>query len=93
MSAHEFPCRIATLQPLGMHRLHLAPTFGFASVAGLLWPYGLDLTREGPHLVDDFPRGRGRIDRLVYSPGDWDVVAERCSPAAGGSRWVSHLPS
>ena len=30
---------------------------------------------RGPHLIDDFPTGRGRIDRLVYAPDDWDVVA------------------
>ena len=62
-------------QPLGALRLELAPTFGRAEAGGMWWPYSRDLTREAAHLIDDFPAGRGRIDRLVYAPDDWDVVA------------------
>ena len=91
MGASEsvYPHRYA--QPLGLLRLQLAPTFGHAAVGGLWWPYGRDLTREGSHLVDDFPGGRGRIDRLVYSPGDWDVVAEEVF-SKGGRIKLGFLP-
>jgi hypothetical protein len=91
MSAPEFPYPYRYAQPLGMLRLHLAPASGLASDAGVWWPYGRDLTREGPHLVDAFPRGRGRIDRLVYSPGDWDVVAEEVFSSHGRIK-VGFLP-
>jgi uncharacterized protein DUF5994 len=73
VKASEFPYPFRHAQPLGLLRLRLAPAD--AAFAGLWWPYGRDLTREGPHLVDDFPASRGRIERLVYAPGDWDVVA------------------
>lgn len=75
MKASEFPYPYRHAQPLGMLRLRLAPADEGAAFAGLWWPYGRDLTREGPHLVDEFPDSRGRIERLVYAPGDWDVVA------------------
>ncbi|MCL8025438.1 DUF5994 family protein [Nocardioides sp. BSK12Z-4] len=42
-----------------------------------MWlPYGRDLTREAAHLVDEFPSTRGRVDRVVYAPGDWSVVSD-----------------
>jgi hypothetical protein len=62
-------------QPLGALRLELAPTFDRPEAGGMWWPHSRDLTREAAHLIDDFPLGRGRIDRLVYAPDDWDVVA------------------
>jgi hypothetical protein len=91
MSAPEshYPFRYA--DPLGALRLRLAPTFTFGSVAGVWWPYGRDLTREGPHLVDAFPKARGRIDRLVYSPDEWDVVAEEVYTSYGRIK-VGFLP-
>lgn len=71
----QFPYPHRYPQPLGTLRLQLAPDFESAEVGGVWWPYGRDLTREAPHLVDDFPKGRGRVDRVVYAPDDWDVVA------------------
>lgn len=88
-SEFSYPYRHA--QPLGVLRLHLAPSFG-RLYAGVWWPHGRDLAREGPHLVDDFPKGRGRIDRLVYSPGGWDVVAEEVFTRHGRIK-VGFLPS
>jgi hypothetical protein len=41
--------------------------------------------------VDDFPKGRGRIDRLVYFPGDWDVVADEVFTSYGRIK-VGFLP-
>jgi len=72
-------------QPLGALRLDLAPTFGRADADadGLWWPYSRDLTREAAHLIDDFPAGRGRVDRLVYAPEDWDVVAPEVFTSRG----------
>lgn len=60
-------------QPLGALRLELAATFDRAEAGGLWWPYSRDLTREAAHLIDDFPPTRGRVDRLVYAPDDWEV--------------------
>jgi hypothetical protein len=60
------------LPPDGLLRLRLAPRFGRALADGVWWPYGRDLQREGPHLADEFPPARGRVDRLAYSPVDWD---------------------
>ena len=70
-------------QPLGALRLELAPTFDRAEAGGLWWPYSRDLTREAAHLIDDFPAGRGRVDRLVYAPNDWDVVATEVFTSRG----------
>ena len=91
MGAPEFPYPHRCAQPLGALRLRLAPTLRDGAVGGLWWPYGRDLTREGPHLVDGFPVGRGQVDRLVYSPGDWDVVAEEVFTRHGRIK-VGFLP-
>ena len=76
MVAFQSPYPHRCAGPLGKLRLDLARDFTATKVAGTWFPYGRDLTREVPHLVDEFPRERGRIDRLVYAPRDWDVVAE-----------------
>ncbi len=91
MGAPEFPYPHRCARPLGTLRLQLPPTPGPAYATGLWMPYGRDFTREGPHLVDDFPRARGRIDRLAYSPGDWDVVAEEVFTRHGRIK-VGFLP-
>lgn len=90
MGAPEFPYPHRCARPLGALRLQLPPTSGPA-YAGLWMPYGRDFTREGPHLVDEFPRARGRVDRLAYSPGDWDVVAEEVFTRHGRIK-VGFLP-
>ncbi len=73
MGAPQFPYPHRCPEPLGALRLELGPTSNRAMLAGVWRPYGRDLTREGPHLIDDFPKGRGRVDRLAYARGDWDV--------------------
>lgn len=79
--------------PLGALRLRLPPDLEtVADVDGVWWPYGGDLTREGPHLVNDFPSRFGRIDRLVYAPGDWDVVADEIYTNRGRVK-VGFLPA
>lgn len=83
MGAPEVPYPSRCEPPLGVLRLHLALRFERGAVAGAWWPYGRDLTREGPHLVHDYPSGRGRVDRLVYCPDDWDVVAEEVFTSHG----------
>lgn len=91
MGAPEFPYPHRYARPLGALRLHLEPALGRGAVAGLWRPYSRDLTREGPHLVDDFPSLRGRVDRLVYSPGDWEVVADEIYTSHGRIK-VGFLP-
>jgi hypothetical protein len=91
MGAPQFPYPHRYPQPLGSLRLQLAPSFGRAEVDGMWWPYGRDLTREVPHLIDDFPTGRGRIDRFVYAPNDWDVVATEVFTSHGRIK-VGFLP-
>ncbi|KRB77390.1 hypothetical protein ASE01_11780 [Nocardioides sp. Root190] len=73
MGAPDFPYPHRVAQPLGVLRLQLTPASTGAPPSGLWCPYSRDLTREIPHLVDHFPRGR--IDRVVYAPRDWEVVA------------------
>ncbi|RHW24520.1 hypothetical protein D0Z08_23660 [Nocardioides immobilis] len=89
---HQYPYPHRYAQPLGALRLRLAPGFGGAEVDGAWWPYGRDLTREVPHLVDDFPKGRGRVDRVVYAPDDWDVVATEVFTGHGRVK-VGFLPA
>ncbi len=92
MGAPQFPYPHRYAQRHGPLRLHLAPDFDSAAVAGVWWPHGRDLTREGPHLVDEFPTGRGRIDRLVYAQDDWDVVADEVFTSHGRIK-VGFLPA
>ena len=91
MGAREFPYPHRSAQPLGMLRLQLAPDLERAPMAGMWWPYSRDLTREAAHLVDQFPSTRGRIDRLVYAPGDWEVVANEVYTQHGRIK-VGFLP-
>lgn len=91
MGAPKFPYPHRYAQPLGALRLRLAPASGSAAAHGLWWPYSRDLTREGPHLVDDFPTLKGRIDRMVYFPDDWEVVANEILTSRGRIK-VGFLP-
>ncbi|WGY00172.1 MULTISPECIES: DUF5994 family protein [unclassified Nocardioides] len=62
------------------------------AVADGIWlPYGRDLVREGAHLIDEFPADRGRVDRLVYAPGDWGVAASEIFTRHGRVK-VGFLP-
>ncbi len=92
MGTPGFPYPHRYAQPLGALRLHLVPVFGPRDLAGLWVPYSRDLTREAAHLIDDFPRKRGRVDRLVYAEGDWDVVADEIF-TGGGRIKVGFMPA
>lgn len=92
MKPHEYPYPFRSPQPLGALRLDLASSFEVAAVAGQWRPYSRDLTREVPHLVNDFPRGRGVIDRLVYAPSDWDAGPTEVFTSRGRMK-VGFLPS
>ncbi len=41
---------------------------------GAWWPQSRDLQTEGADLVDAFPEAVGRVERLLFSRPDWDVV-------------------
>lgn len=89
MGAREFPYPHRVAQPLGALRLQLTPVAVDTPTGGMWFPYSRDLTREAPHLVDHFPRGR--IDRLVYAPCDWEVVANEVYTNRGRIK-VGFLP-
>lgn len=91
MGAPQSPYPHRCPEPLGALRLELAPTTERAVVGGVWRPYGRDLTREGPHLIDDFPQGRGRIDRLAYAEGDWETDPTEVFTRHGRIK-VGHLP-
>jgi len=78
--------------PVGPLRLRLAPDFGRSAIDGVWWPYGRDLTREGSHLVNDFPARRGRVDRLAYAPSDWEQTANHVFTDRGRIK-VGYLPA
>lgn len=92
MRPREYPYPHRSPQPLGALRLGLASTFEEAAVAGQWRPYSRDLTREVPHLVNDFPQGRGLVDRLVYAPSDWDVPETEVFTSRGRMK-VGFLPA
>lgn len=73
-SFHYDPRRRAPAA-LGHLRLQLLDRPSSLYVGGLWAPYSFDLTREAAHFVDEFPEARGRVVRLAYVPGDWQVVA------------------
>ncbi|WP_308195979.1 DUF5994 family protein [Nocardioides bruguierae] len=73
-SGSSYPFRAS--DPLGHLRLRVKPPCVAAEADGVWLPYGRDLTREAAHLVDEFPSTRGRVDRVVYAPGDWSVVSD-----------------
>lgn len=56
----------------GPLRLALDDVFGPDKIDGRWRPYGTDMHREGSHLVNAFPKKRGRIDRISFSPAGWD---------------------
>lgn len=93
MSAREFPYPHRHPQPLGELRLQLASEFNGGRLGGWWSPYTRDLTREAAHLVDAFPVERGRIDRLVCAPGDWDALAADEVFTRHGRMKVGYLPA
>ena len=72
MGAPSFPYPHRHPGPLGALRVDLDP--GLSGTSGWWQPYSRDLHREVPHLVDQFPIGQGRVDRLVYAPCDWEPL-------------------
>lgn len=75
MGARDFTYPHRYPDALGALRLRLTDAPRVALVDGIWLPHSRDLVREGAHLVDQFPSTRGRVDRLAYAPGDWNVVA------------------
>jgi hypothetical protein len=69
---NSYPGRWPT--PVGPLRITLVPDFGTASLDGIWRPYSTDLLCEAPHLINQFPASRGRLDRMACSPTDWDEV-------------------
>jgi hypothetical protein len=82
MSAPTTPYPHRCGKPLGRLRLQL-PHEEVLHADGLWWPWGRDLTVEGPHLADWFPREVGRVDRLVYARSDWQDVADELFTSNG----------
>lgn len=74
MGARDYPYPHRYPQALGLLRLQLTDVQHVALADGIWLPHSRDLFREGAHLVDEFPPARGRVDRLVCAPDDWDVV-------------------
>ena len=60
-------------EPGGPLRISLVESFGTSGLDGVWRPYSTDLSREAPHLINQFPAARGRIDRISCVPGDWDA--------------------
>lgn len=52
---------------------------------GAWWPRSRQLSEQLAHLFDLWPDDQPRIDRLLYSPPDWD---ERPRKVAVGTRWI-----
>jgi hypothetical protein len=70
-------------------RLALSDSFGLGPLDGAWWPRSRDLQAEVSALVDQYPKERGHIDRLLYSRPDWDstprkITAERGFVKLGG---------
>jgi hypothetical protein len=61
-------------EPVGPLRIVLVDEFGVSSLDGVWRPYGTDLCREAPHLINQFPISRGRLDRMACVPADWDSI-------------------
>lgn len=59
--AHRVPLRL---------RLLGSPSTGY--LGGVWWPQSRDLQVEAADLVDHFPDQIDHIDRLLFSPPDWD---------------------
>jgi uncharacterized protein DUF5994 len=53
-------------------RLRLVEPSSPGRIDGAWWPRSRDLRTEAADLVDNFPVGTGRINRLLFSRPDWD---------------------
>lgn len=63
-------------------RLALAPVGERQVLDGAWWPQSRHFPTELADLVDHFPPERARIERVEFSPADWDDAQERI-PVAG----------
>ncbi len=77
---------------LGRLRLQLLERPSTLYVGGLWAPYSFDLTREAAHIIDEFPEARGRVDRIAYAPGDWQVVTDQVFSRHGRVK-AGYLPA
>ncbi|MET3963463.1 hypothetical protein ABIE44_003397 [Marmoricola sp. OAE513] len=59
---------------------------------GAWWPHNRQLTEQLQHLFDSWPPDQPRINRVLYSPPDWDDKPRKV-PVNG--RWVKtgHFPN
>lgn len=79
-------------------RLRLTGTTDADGLDGAWWPRSRDLQVEASDLIDHFPAGAGRINRLLFSRPDWDdcVTADgrgvRTVRAARGPVKVGSFP-
>lgn len=73
-------------------RLALAPVGERQVLDGAWWPQGRHLPTELADLVYHFPPERARIERVVFSPADWDDAQPRI-PAAGRSVEAGPAPA
>ena len=72
--------------------LALAEAFYSGPLDGAWWPHSRDLQREAPGLVNGFPPGRGRVNRLLISGLDWDRTGHHVQ-ALRGQVNVGKFPS
>lgn len=72
-------------------RLHVTDQPGRDALDGGWWPQSRDLALELADLVDHFPDGYGRVQRVLYSPPDWDDHLRRV-PTARGHLKVGSFP-
>ncbi len=76
----------------GPLRLRMTEHPGRDQLDGGWWPWSRDLAMELTDLVDQFPRGSGRIIRVLFAPPDWEPAPRRVR-VAGGYVKVGPLPS
>jgi hypothetical protein len=67
-------------------RLTLSPEHIPEQVDGIWWVQSRNLQTEAADLVDNFPSAAGRIDRLMFSRPDWDVLPDAPTPNV---RWIA----
>lgn len=76
--------------------LRQGPHSPLGPVDGAWWPRSRELTSEVVDLVDHFPQEVGRIQRLLFSPPDWDAAPGTAHPrriqAARGPVKIGSFP-
>lgn len=76
--------------------LRPGPHSPLGPVDGAWWPRSRELVPEATDLVDHFPHEVGRIQRLLFSPPDWDAAPGSTHPrrihAARGPIKIGFFP-